>query len=114
MSKRPDGETIRVVLVSPMKISATRTGGFAGLTEDLGSVETAQLDAAARKAVELLVQRVDFFHLPERLPGEVGADLFTYAVTVADGSRQHTVTFVGEAGRAMTLRELIAVLPGMK
>lgn len=95
-----------------MKISATRTGGFAGLTDDLGTVDTAQLDTVAKKALELIAQRVDFFYLPERLPGEVGADLFTYTVTVTDGSRKHTVTFAGEEGKAVALRELIAALPG--
>jgi len=98
-----------------MKISVTRTGGFAGVTDEVGSVDTAQLDAAARQKLEQDVRRVNFFELPARLPGEpVGADLFAYRVTVSDGPREHSVTFTGEEGAAATLRELLVAVAGSK
>ena len=98
-----------------MKISVTRTGGFAGVTDELGSVDTAQLDAAARQKLEQAVRRMKFFELPARLPSEpVGADLFAYRVTVRDGPREHSVTFTGEEGAAATLRELLEAMDGSK
>ena len=96
-----------------MTISVTRTGGFAGLTDELGTVDTATLDATAKQALELAVRRTNFFQLPARLPGEpVGADLFTYRVTVKDGSRAHSVSFTGEEGAAAGLRVLVAAVTG--
>ena len=98
-----------------MKISVTRTGGFAGVTDEVGAVDTAQLDAPARQKLEQAVRRVNFFELPARLPGEpVGADLFAYCVTVRDGPREHSVTFTGEEGAAATLRELLLAVTGSK
>jgi len=98
-----------------MKISVTRTGGFAGLTDEVSAVDTAQLDTAARQKLEQAVRRVNFFELPARLPGEpIGADLFAYRVTVRDGAREHSVTFTGEEGAAAALRELLAAVTGSK
>ena len=98
-----------------MKISVSRTGGFAGLTDEVSAVDTAQLDAAARQKLEQAVRRVNFFELPARLPGEpIGADLFAYRVTVRDGAREHSVTFTGEEGAAAALRELLAAVTGSK
>ena len=96
-----------------MTISVTRTGGFAGLTDALGAVDTATLAAAAKQALELAVRRTNFFQLPARLPGgPVGADLFTYQVTVTDGPRSHSVSFSGEEGAAAELRALVAAVAG--
>ena len=98
-----------------MKISVTRSGGFAGLTDGVSAVDTAQLDTAARQKLEQAVRRVNFFELPARLPGEpVGADLFAYRVTVRDGAREHSVAFTGEEGAAAALRELLAAVTGSK
>ena len=98
-----------------MKISVTRSGGFAGLTDEVSGVDTAQLDTAARQKLEQAVRRVNFFELPARLPGEpIGADLFAYRVTVRDGAREHSVTFSGEEGAAAALRELLAAVTGSK
>ena len=98
-----------------MKISVTRSGGFAGVTDEIGSVDTVQLDDAARQKLEQGVRRMKFFELPARLPGEpVGADLFAYRVTVRDGPREHSVTFTGEEGAAATLRELLVAVAGSK
>jgi len=98
-----------------MKISVTRSGGFAGLTDEVSAVDTARLDTAARQKLEQAVRRVNFFELPARLPGEpIGADLFAYRVTVRDGAREHSVTFTGEEGAAAALRELLAAVTGSK
>ena len=96
-----------------MKISVERTGGFTGLTEKLGSLDTDRLPPAQKKAMEKRVRAVRFFQLPESLPvGHVGADLYNYRVTVADGSKQHTVTFVGEDPGIDAVRELVEAVIG--
>ncbi len=77
-----------------MRIEVKRTGGFAGLEEDLGAVDTAQLDPDAAREVRRLVQQSAFFTMPDTVEGgEVGADLFRYDITVSDERRRHTVTF---------------------
>ena len=66
-----------------MQVSVKRSGGFAGLTEEVAAVETAQLDAAAAQQVEQLIQSVGFFDLPATISGgTIGADLFRYEITV--------------------------------
>lgn len=84
-----------------------RSGGFAGIEEELGSVDTAALEAGTRERLEGLAREADFFALPAAVEGDVGADQFRYEVTVEDGGRRHTVTFVGESGRAALLKELV-------
>jgi hypothetical protein len=93
-----------------MKISVTRTGGFAGLTESLGNVDTAALPPAQAAEAARLVQAAGFFALPGELPGgNVGADLFRYEVRVEDGARSHAVAFQdGGQGRPGALPELVA------
>jgi len=77
-----------------MDISVTRTGGFAGLTKKVGTVNTTQLDAAAAQQVEQMVQSIGFFDLPAIVSGgALGADMFRYEITVTQGDRQHTVVF---------------------
>ena len=90
-----------------MQIKVRRTGGFAGIEEELGSVDTASLEGGAREQLETLVREVDFFSLPAAIEGEVGADQFRYEVTVEDGGRGQTVVFTGEGGpQAEALRRL--------
>jgi hypothetical protein len=84
-----------------------RSGGFAGIEEQLGSVDTAALEPGARERLDRLIREADFFALPATVEGDVGADQFRYEVTVDDGGRRHTVMFVGESGSAAVLKELV-------
>ena len=95
-----------------MKISVKRSGGFAGLSEDIASVDTAESDQATQRQIEQAVQAVRFFELPERLAGDsVGADLFQYEITISTGDRRHTVAFVDDASAATApLRKLVDTL----
>ncbi len=94
-----------------MLISVKRTGGFAGLTEALGSVDTAQLDEATGRQVEQLVRSVGFFSLPTSVAGAVGADLYRYEISVTDGERRHSVVFEDDGSAATApLRELVATV----
>ncbi len=78
-----------------MNIAVKRTGGFAGRSEYLGSVDTERLDPASAQQIEQMVLSIGFFDLSSNLSKkEAGADLFCYEVTVSSGSRRHTITFV--------------------
>jgi hypothetical protein len=80
-----------------MKIIATRSGGFAGVTESLGTVDTSKLDAAQARDIAQLVEDLNFFRMPEEVRGtEIGADLFQYEVTVLENGRSHTVRFTDQ------------------
>lgn len=95
-----------------MRITVTRTGGFAGLHQQLGPVETSSLDSEAADQVSRIVTESDFFHLPESLQGSPVYDGFRYVVRVADGDREHAVAIEGmsEDPAVGRLHELIGVL----
>ncbi len=77
-----------------MKIAIQRTGGFAGLQEELASVDTAQMPPEDGRRIEQLVGKTAFFSLPTTLGGEIkGADLYHLRITITDGSRRHSVEF---------------------
>jgi Emfourin len=85
-----------------------RSGGFAGIEEEIGSVDTEALPAGTRDEVESLVRDAGFFSLPSTVEGDVGADQFRYEVTVEDGGRAHTVAFVGDEGpEVAALRRIV-------
>jgi hypothetical protein len=95
-------------------IRISRTGGFAGVDEELTRVDTTALDAGRAAAVADRLDGAGFFALPAELPAAgVGADHFTYSVTVRDGGRSHTVSYrddgTGTAG-AGPLRGLVDLL----
>lgn len=77
-----------------MKISVKQSGGFAGLTEKIADLDTAQMDVTSAQHVEQAVQNLGFFNLPNTISGGgIGADFFQYEITVTEGERQHTVIF---------------------
>ncbi len=89
-----------------MKVSVKRSGGYAGVSEQIASVDTANTNEAAAGEVENLVRDVNFFNLPPNPPGQkVGADFLKYEVTVTDQGRQHAVTF-NDDGAPATARLL--------
>lgn len=95
-----------------MKISVRRSGGFAGLSEELVALDTANLDASAAQRAEQLVGEIRFFELPPEIAvGTIGADMFRYEVTVTDAGRQHSVGFVADDSPATArLRGLVDAL----
>jgi hypothetical protein len=95
-----------------MDISVQRTGGFAGLTEEVATVNTTQLNPATQQQVEHLVQNMSFFALPATVSSsKIGADLFRYTITVQEGAQHHTVTFVDDdSGEGAPLRQLVETL----
>jgi hypothetical protein len=98
-----------------MRISVKRIGGIAGVTEEIASVDTASLSPDAAQQVEQVVRESRFFELPARVSGAtIGADQFQYQITIAEGSRQHVVTFDDESAETAPLRRLVAVLIQMR
>ena len=99
-----------------MEITVQHRGGFAGLTEHVAAVNTAQLDAAAAQRVEHMFQSIDFFELPATISGgTVGADLRYYEITATEGQRQHSVTFPADESNPATapLHQLVQTLTQM-
>jgi hypothetical protein len=92
-----------------MKVSIKRGGGFAGISEEIASLDTATLNQAAASEVENLVRSANFFDLPSSPPGQrVGADFLKYEVTVTDAGRQHTLIFNDDgAPTTARLREFV-------
>jgi hypothetical protein len=80
-----------------MIISATGSGGFSGRSEHF-EVDTGQVDQG--EAIEALLRQLDFFAAAP--PRAEGADIGRWDITVADGEREHTVTFAedGSPGSA--------------
>jgi hypothetical protein len=77
-----------------VEIRISRSGGFAGLQEELAQVDTADLDPRQAAALDSQLDEVDFFALPSELPtSDVGADQFTYSITVSGERGSHTVSF---------------------
>jgi uncharacterized lipoprotein len=98
-----------------MKITVRQTGGFAGVSVDLASIDTSALDPARAQPIEQLVRQAGFFQLPATIEGPIGADHTYYEVTIADGARQHTVSFQqnDNSAEAAALQRLVATLPQM-
>ena len=79
-----------------MKITATVSGGFAGLTEK-HEVDTNVQSSADTKKLEKLIEEINFFQIPENLQEElIGADMMRWKITVSDGNRQHSVSFIDD------------------
>jgi hypothetical protein len=95
-----------------MNISIKRSGGYAGLEEDLAEMDTALMSKAEAKQVSRLVQSLGFFDLPTALPGgEIGADFFRYEITITQDNRKHTVVFFDDDNPAIKpLRSFVETL----
>ncbi|HMH52963.1 MAG TPA: protealysin inhibitor emfourin [Candidatus Acidoferrum sp.] len=84
-----------------MRIRVRQLGGFAGEPLELGRVDTATLPADVAAALHQTVDQAHFFDLPAVVPSDsVGADLLVYEITVEDGDRRHSVSFVEDGSEA--------------
>ena len=95
-----------------MHITVQRGGGFAGLTEQIGSLDTAALDPGTGQPIERLIHDLAFFDLPARVSGgAVGADMYVYEVIVNEDGRQHAVVFPDDnSPETAALRHLVDVV----
>lgn len=85
-----------------MRITLQRVGGFAGLSEELASIDTASLEGTEVQDLDETIEQVRFYDLPEKLPchEENGADQFHYQITIEDESGSHTVAYLEEDDQA--------------
>jgi hypothetical protein len=97
-----------------MDIAVTRTGGFAGLSEQIGALNTTRLEAKTAQQVQQAVRSSGFFALPVSVAGDaVGADQYRYTITITEGDRHHAVTFDDDNSAATaSLRKLMALVVG--
>lgn len=96
-----------------MQVTVVKTGGFAGVHQQFGPVETSSLDTEVAKEIDRIVTEVDFFNLPERLPPTTNiSDGFFYAVQVVADGRDHTVETEdgSEDSASIQLRRLARLL----
>ena len=96
-----------------MDIQVLRTGGIAGVYEKLGPIDTLRLEDDLGHQLERKVEEIDFFDLPERIPDDGRIfDAYHYDMTVADGSRRHSVAYsdAAEERYRRPLGELIQLL----
>ena len=96
-----------------MRMTVSRTGGFAGLRPPPVVLDTATLADAAKKRVEQLVVACGFFDLPATPTGAgKSADQFLHRLTIAhDDGREHTVEFTADAVSG-SLRDLLHLVRG--
>jgi len=95
-----------------MKIDFQRSGGVAGMTLSL-SIDTETLPAAEASELEELVERSDFFAMPEPADSPAGAaDRFTYQLTIESADRKRALE-VGDATAPEDLVPLLDRLAGM-
>ena len=85
-----------------MRITVSRSGGFAGIRKPPAVLDTATLAAGARERVEKLVDACGFFDLPEKMAGgEKSADQFLHHITIThDDGREHSVALHADAASA--------------
>ncbi len=89
-----------------MRITFSRTGGFAGV-KLAATFEPGRLSAEVIVEIEQLAQQADFFALPPQIASSSGsADRFVYCLTIEDTGRSHSVQ-VGEGAAPESLKPLL-------
>jgi hypothetical protein len=77
-----------------MEVTVRRTGGFAGVHEQMGPVDTNRLDDGLADRLQAKLAKIAFFELPNKLPEESQIDDgFFYEMTITDRDRSHTVAY---------------------
>jgi hypothetical protein len=98
-----------------MRITVKRTGGFAGLTENIADLDTSTLESGTAEKVAAKVREIGFFDYPAVMAaGAVGADMYQYEITVTDGPRHHSVAFSEGALEAAPLLDLVQTSGNIK
>ena len=93
-----------------MEITVRRIGGFAGVSERLGPVDTPELDPALARQIDDLLTAVGFFELPSRFPPGIGADAFVYLMTVIQPARSHSTSWDDLSEHPPELDQLVDLL----
>lgn len=95
-----------------MQLTVLKTGGVAGMRQQLGPVDTDHVSGAVSSAIARMVEEVGFFNLPERLEPSNMPDDFHLVIDIVDGARDHQVAFDehSPSPEARSLLELVAAL----
>ncbi len=78
-----------------MTITIKKTGGFAGIEESIGSIDTADLAPEQSARVRETVVALEQLHASGNQP--IGADFMRYEIDVRDGDDTHHLVFVDDA-----------------
>jgi hypothetical protein len=95
-----------------MEITVTRTGGFVGVHQQLGPVDTSSLDPEVADQIDRIITELDFFNLQDKPAAGVVYDGFFYTVRVVADDRDHTARTEdgSDDPEAGGLRRLIGLL----
>jgi hypothetical protein len=97
-----------------MIVRITRSGGFAGVVEELGRIDTASLDRAVAAKVTAGVEELE--RTAALRNQAIGADMFRYDIEVEDerGRRKLTLTEEGDPGKPLPqpLDDLLSAIEG--
>src|ERR1041385_3402343 len=99
-----------------MRVTLSRSGGFAGILPPPIILDTSALPRAAASRLEELVDLVDFFSLPRALAAPTRQpDRLQFTVSIAkDDGREHTVTCDEEMAPTAFLELVRAVQMAVK
>ena len=94
-----------------MRITLTRSGGFAGILPPPVTLDTAALPRGVARHIEELVASADFFNLPDTLAAPTRQpDRLQFTVRIVkDDGQEHTVTCDEEAASEPFLELVRAV-----
>ena len=88
-----------------MRISYERSGGFMGRKLNF-SVDLDELPTDQAEILKRLLEKADFFNLPENLISRRVPDEFTYIITVETATQSHMVR-VSDTSMTDPLRSLL-------
>jgi len=92
-------------IFTSMRVTLTRSGGFAGIQRPPVVLDTAALPPARAAEGRAVFEKVPFPTLPAAIKGKPQPDRFSYGLEVeAEDGRRHRVSF----GEADASRELMA------
>jgi hypothetical protein len=76
-----------------MEITIRKTGGIGGFHEQLGPVDTGQLEFSVAEEIERAVRSIGFYELPTQLPLGQGRDLSYYKMRIRGDQGDHEVSW---------------------
>lgn len=91
-----------------MKITIKRTGGLLGIAQTK-SIVVEELPHKTSHYLIGIIEKIDFFSLPERLDFPPQADRFSYTISIITEEQQHTITR-SEEHITSDLQELITIV----
>ena len=95
--------------VTDMKILMRRTGGFAGLDETLGELDTASLQRDEAAAIEQLAGQLDTTRRAASAEKQrVGADFVKYEISLADGQNRRSLVIADDGSPLAALARQLA------